>query len=71
MFKWGGKQKAAFKAVKEIHVLASAEILAYYNKHTKTRVIPGASLVGLGAVLAQEHYEWQLELLRKRESNGS
>ena len=33
--------------------LSEAKSLAYFDKNTKTRVITNASLVGLGAVLAQ------------------
>lgn len=35
-------------------LLANAEVLAYFDKEAKTKVIADASPVGLGAVLIQE-----------------
>ena len=49
---WGNEQEASFKELKR--QLASAPILAYFDKDAHTRVIVDASPVGLGAVLVQE-----------------
>ena len=51
-FVWGKEQGASFKELKR--QLASAPILAYFDKDAHTRVIADASPVGLGAVLVQE-----------------
>ena len=53
-FKWSKEQQEAFQALKG--TLASPEMLAYYDKDAKTRVIADASHVGLhvGEVLVQE-----------------
>ena len=51
-FVWGKEQDASFKELKR--QLASASVLAYFDKDAHTRVIADASPVGLGAVLVQE-----------------
>ena len=51
-FVWGKDQDASFKELKRL--LASAPVLAYFDKDAHTRVIADASPVGLGAVLVQE-----------------
>ena len=51
-FVWGKEQDASFKELKR--QLASAPVLAYFDKDAHTRVIADASPVGLGAVLVQE-----------------
>ena len=51
-FVWGKKQDASFEELKR--QLASAHVLAYFDKDAHTRVIADASPVGLGAVLVQE-----------------
>ena len=51
-FIWGKEQDASFKELKR--QLASAPVLAYFNKDAHTRVIADASPVGLGAVLVRE-----------------
>ncbi|XP_044167183.1 uncharacterized protein LOC122951222 [Acropora millepora] len=48
----GKEQDASFKELKR--QLASASVLAYFDKDAHTRVIADASPVGLGAVLVQE-----------------
>ena len=49
---WGSEQEASFQELKQ--QLASAPVLAYFDKEAHTRVIADASPVGLGAVLVQE-----------------
>ena len=51
-FVWGSEQEASFQELKQ--QLASAPVLAYFDKEAHTRVIADASPVGLGAVLVQE-----------------
>ena len=51
-FVWGNEQDASLKELKR--QLASAPVLAYFDKDAHTRVIADASPVGLGAVLVQE-----------------
>ena len=51
-FEWGSEQEKAFQKLKQ--QLASAPVLAYFDKDAHTRVIADASPVGLGAVLVQE-----------------
>ena len=51
-FVWKEDQQRAFDKLKKD--LASAPVLAYFDKHAHTRVIADASPVGLGAVLVQE-----------------
>ena len=51
-FFWGPEQQKAFEALKD--QLISAEIMAFYNPDTETRLIVDASPVGLGAILAQK-----------------
>ena len=51
-FVWGNEQEESFKELKR--QLASAPVLAYFDKDARTRVIADASPVGLGAVLVQE-----------------
>ncbi len=48
-FVWGNDQQRAFDRLKK--ELASAPVLAYFDKEAHTRVIADASPVGLGAVL--------------------
>ena len=51
-FVWGEKQEQSFQSLKS--QVASAPVLAYFDKDMPTRVIADASPVGLGAVLVQE-----------------
>ncbi|PFX23911.1 Retrovirus-related Pol polyprotein from transposon 17.6 [Stylophora pistillata] len=51
-FVWGKEQEQSFQRLKS--QVASAPVLAYFDKDTPTRVIADASPVGLGAVLVQE-----------------
>ena len=51
-FVWGEKQEQSFQRLKS--QVASAPVLAYFDKDMPTRVIADASPVGLGAVLVQE-----------------
>ena len=51
-FLWGSEQEASFQELKQ-H-LASAPVLAYFDKEAHARVIADASPVGLGAMLVQE-----------------
>ena len=51
-FVWSNEQEESFKELKR--QLASAPVLAYFDKDAHTRVIADASPVGLGAVLVQE-----------------
>ena len=51
-FKWGEEQEKSFQKLKG--QVASAPVLAYFDKDMHTRVIADASPVGLGAVLVQE-----------------
>ena len=51
-FVWGNEQEESFKELKR--QLASAPVLAYFDKDAHTRVIADARPVGLGAVLVQE-----------------
>ena len=51
-FVWGSEQEASFQELKQ--QLASAPVLAYFDKEAHTRVIADASPVGLGAVIVQE-----------------
>ena len=51
-FVWGSEQEASFQELKQ--QLASAPVLAYFDKEAHTQVIADASPVGLGAVLVQE-----------------
>ncbi|KAJ8333769.1 hypothetical protein SKAU_G00410880 [Synaphobranchus kaupii] len=50
-FEFGSEQREAFNALK--NELARAGTLAYFDKDAQTKVIAGASPVGLGAVLVQ------------------
>ena len=49
---WGEKQEQSFQRLKS--QVASAPVLAYFDKDMPTLVIAAASPVGLGAVLVQE-----------------
>ena len=49
---WGEEQENSFQKLKS--QVASAPVLAYFDKDAPTRVIADASPVGLGAVLVQE-----------------
>ena len=51
-FDWGSEQQSAFERLKQI--LASAPVLAYFDRDARTRVVTDASPVGLGAILIQE-----------------
>lgn len=51
-FMWGKEQENSFQKLKS--QVASAPVLAYFDKDAPTRVIADASPVGLGAVLVQE-----------------
>ena len=51
-FMWGEEQEKSFQKLKG--QVASAPVLAYFDKDAHTRVIADASPVGLGAVLVQE-----------------
>ena len=51
-FVWGEEQEKSFQKLK--NQVASAPVLAYFDKDAFTRVIADASPVGLGAVLVQE-----------------
>ena len=52
---WDQQQQQSFDELKER--LASAETLGDFDKNAHTKVIAGASPVGLGAVLVQEQGE--------------
>ena len=51
-FVWSSEQEKSFQELKK--QLASASVLAYFDKDAHTRVIADASPVGLGAVLVQD-----------------
>ena len=51
-FVWGSEQEASFQELKQ--QLASAPVVAYFDKEAHTQVIADASPVGLGAVLVQD-----------------
>ena len=51
-FVWSSEQETSFQELKK--QLASAPVLAYFDKDAHTRVIADASPVGLGAVLVQD-----------------
>ena len=51
-FLWGEEQEKSFQKLKE--QIASAPVLAYFDKEARTQIIADASPVGLGAVLVQE-----------------
>ena len=51
-FTWGEEQEKSFQKLKR--QIASAPILAYFDKEAHTQIIVDASPVGLGAVLIQE-----------------
>ena len=51
-FVWGSEQEKAFQELKQ--QLASAPVLAFFDKDAHTRVIADASPMRLGAVLVQE-----------------
>ena len=51
-FTWGEEQEKSFQKLKE--QIASAPVLAYFDKEAHTQIIADASPVGLGAVLVQE-----------------
>ena len=51
-FVWCSKQEKSFQELKQ-H-LASAQVLAYFDKDAHSGVIADANLVGLGAVLVRE-----------------
>ena len=51
-FVWGEEQEQSFQRLKS--QVASAPVLAYFDKDTPTCVIADASPVGLGAVLVQK-----------------
>ncbi|KAL9985823.1 hypothetical protein ACROYT_G008271 [Oculina patagonica] len=52
LFLWGEEQEKSFLKLKS--QVASAPVLAYFDKDSCTRFIADASPVGLGAVLVQE-----------------
>ena len=54
-FTWGEEQENAFQKLKR--QIASAPVLAYFDKEAHTQIIADASPVGLGAVLIQERNE--------------
>ena len=49
---WGKEQEESFQKLKS--QVASAPVLAYFDKQASTRIVADASPVGLGAVLVQE-----------------
>ena len=49
---WGEEQEKSFQKLKE--QIASAPVLAYFDKEARTQIIADASPVGLGAVLVQQ-----------------
>ena len=51
-FIWGEEQEKSFQKLKQ--QIASAPVLAYFDKEAHTQIIADASLVGLGAVPVQE-----------------
>ena len=51
-FVWSSEPEKSFQELKK--QLASASVLAYFDKDAHTRVIADAILVGLGAVLVQD-----------------
>ena len=51
-FIWGEEQEKSFQKLKR--QIASAPVLAYFDKEAHTQIIADASPVGLGAVLIQE-----------------
>ncbi|KAL9968932.1 hypothetical protein ACROYT_G021083 [Oculina patagonica] len=51
LFMWGEEQENSFQKLKS--QVASAPVLAYFDKDAPTRVFEDASPVGLGAVLVQ------------------
>ena len=51
-FTWGKEQEKSFQELKR--QIASAPVLAYFDKEAHTQIIADASPVGLGAVLIQE-----------------
>ena len=51
-FMWGKEQEKSFQKLKG--QVASAPVLAYFDKDAHTRVIADAGPVGLGAVLVQQ-----------------
>ena len=51
-FVWGSEQEASFQELKQ--QLASAPVLAHFDKEAHTQLIADVSPVGLGAVLVQE-----------------
>ena len=54
-FIWTQEQEESFRLLKE--KITNADVLAYYDKDRKTKVIVDASPLGLGAVLVQQHPE--------------
>ena len=52
-FTWGDEQQKSFDQLKSL--LASADVLGYYDVEAETQVIADASPVGLGAVLVQRY----------------
>ena len=54
-FTWGEEQEKSFQELKR--QIASAPVLAYFDKEAHTQIIADASPVGLGAVLIQERNE--------------
>ena len=62
-FVWGSEQEASFQELKL--QLASAPVLAYFDKEAHTRVIADASPVGLGAVLPM-YLQVELERVQRR-----
>lgn len=58
-FKWGKEQQLAFEKLKEL--ITHADVLAYFDVNSRTRIVADASPVGLGAVLTQLHgSEWRV-----------
>ncbi|PFX31209.1 Uncharacterized protein K02A2.6 [Stylophora pistillata] len=58
-FKWGKEQQLALEKLKEL--ITHADVLAYFNVNSRTRIVADASPVGLGAVLTQLHgSEWRV-----------
>ena len=51
-FKWAAEKQRSFQELKKL--ITQAETLAYYQVGCRTRIVPDASPVGLGAVLTRQ-----------------